>query len=272
MEFDSKAPPKRGQIVCVGTGMTLGAHMSPRCRSYIESADVVFAGVAHQFTELWLKELNANVISLQPLYAEGKDRRQTYQEMAETMMAEVRKGKNVVGAFYGHPGVFALAPHQVLAQAKMEGFYAIMEPGISAEACLYAHLGIDPGRLGIQHYETSQFMFYKRQIDLAAYLILWQVGIAGDTTTSQFSTTKKHLLVLVDLLKQHFDAKHQIALYECPALPTEEARIEWLALEELAEADVNQTSTLVVPPTKELEKNQQIYKQLKDLTELSNVE
>ena len=63
-----------------------------------------------------------------------------------------------------------------------------MEPGISAEDCLYADLGIDPGSVGCQHYEASQFMFYRRRIDPSAYLVLWQVGIAGDRSLRRFAT------------------------------------------------------------------------------------
>ena len=54
---------------------------------------------------------------------------------------------------------------------------------------LFAALGIDPGKVGCQYFETSQYMFYQRQIDPSAYLVLWQVGVAGDksgTTTPPF--------------------------------------------------------------------------------------
>ena len=36
--------PPAGTLVCVGVGMTLGSHLTPLSRSYIEDADVVFAG------------------------------------------------------------------------------------------------------------------------------------------------------------------------------------------------------------------------------------
>jgi hypothetical protein len=94
----------------------------------------------------------------------------------------------VCGVFYGHPGVFSQAPHRAIEQARREGFQAHMEPGISAEDCLYADLGIDPGNVGCQHYEASQFMFYRRVVDPSAYLILWQIGIAGDRSVSRTVT------------------------------------------------------------------------------------
>src|SRR3546814_12671609 len=39
----------------------------------------------------------------------------------------------------------ALVPHKAIAQARAEGLEAHMEAGVSAEDCLYADLGIDPG-------------------------------------------------------------------------------------------------------------------------------
>lgn len=67
-----------------------------------------------------------------------------------------------------------------------------MVPGISAEDCLYADLGVDPGMEGSQHFEASKFMFYKRRVDPNAYLILWQVVIAGDKSAAKLSTGKAY--------------------------------------------------------------------------------
>ena len=103
---------QQGSLVCVGLGMMLGAHLSPRSRSHIEQADVVFALVSDPLVELWVQGLHGDVRSLQPYYAEGKDRHRTYREMIEAMLAEVRAGRSVCGVFYGHPGVFAQVPHR----------------------------------------------------------------------------------------------------------------------------------------------------------------
>src|SRR5688572_19340494 len=164
----------KGSLVCVGLGMTLGSHITPLSRSYIEKSDVVFVGASDGVIELWVQQMNRDVRSLQPYYKEGKSRMQTYREMVDAMLTEVRAGKNVCGAFYGHPGVFAWPPHKAIEIARKEGFRAHMEPGVSAEDCLYADLGIDPGKYGCQHYEASQLMLYRRCIDPSAYLVLWQ--------------------------------------------------------------------------------------------------
>ena len=223
----------KGSLVCVGLGMTLGSHITPLSRSYIEQSDVVFVGASNGVIELWVQQMNRDVRSLQPHYQEGKSRMQTYREMVDAMLTEVRAGKNVCGAFYGHPGVFAWPPHKAIEIARNEGFHAHMEPGVSAEDCLYADLGIDPGKYGCQHYEASQIMFYKRRLDPSAYLILWQVGVAGDQSLGKFQTGAAYRRVLVEILARDYPLSHEIFVYTGAVLPTEQCRSERLRLEQL---------------------------------------
>ena len=247
---------KPGSLACVGLGMMLGAHLGPRARAHIEQADVVFAAVSDPVVELWLQQLHHDVRSLQPHYAEGKPRHQTYDEMAEAMLAEVRAGRSVCGAFYGHPGVFAKVPHDAIAQARREGFRAHMEPGISAEDCLYADLGIDPGRVGCAHFEASQLMFYRRRIDPSAYLVLWQIGLAGDRSYRRFATGPEYRRLLVERLREDYPADHPVTVYEAATLPIAEPRMQTLALRDLPDADLYMHSTLVVPPCAPLQRDE----------------
>jgi tetrapyrrole (corrin/porphyrin) methylase-like protein len=238
----------KGSLTCVGIGITLGSHISPLARSYIEQADVVFAGVSDGIVELWLSGMNKDVRSLQPYYQEGKSRLKTYRQMVDAIMTEVRAGKRVCSAFYGHPGVFAWAPHKAIEMARLEGYAAHMEPGISAEDCLYADLGIDPGAYGCQHYETSQFMFYRRRIDPSAWLILWQVGLAGDQSKKRFATGAAYRQVLVDVLARDYPPEHEVVVYRAATLPIQSPRIERLALAKLPQSDLGMTDTLAIPP------------------------
>lgn len=256
---------RRGSLVCVGVGMTLGSHITPLARSYIEEADVVFAGLSEGIMELWLARMNPNVRSFQGLYREGKSRADTYREMVDAMLSEVRAGKQVCGAFYGHPGVFALPPHKAIAAARAEGYSAHMEPGVSAEDCLYADLGFDPGRYGCQHYEASQFMFYRRRVDISAYLILWQAGVAGDQSFARFSTNSHYRQVLVDILARDYDVAHEVIIYEAATLPIHKPRMEHLPLGKLADAAIDMHSTLVIPPARGLEPDLQIRERLSSL-------
>jgi hypothetical protein len=256
---------KPGGLACVGLGMMLGAHIGPRARSHIEQADVVFVAASDAIVELWVQEMRPDSISLQPYYAEGKSRRETYREMVDAMLAEVRAGRRVCGAFYGHPGVFAKVPHDAIARARAEGFEAVMEPAVSAADCLYADLGIDPGRVGCQHYEASQFLFYRRIIDPSAYLVLWQVAHVADRSVSRFSTGPAHRQLLVERLQQDFPHDHEVIVYEAATLPVGAPRIERIRLDRFAEAELKMHSTLVVPASMPLNVDQEFLARLAEL-------
>ena len=253
MKLRGNAGKRAGSLVCVGVGMTLGSHLSPLSRSYIENADVVFMAVSDGIVELWLKEMHPDVRSLQRYYKVGKSRARTYREMVNAMLKEVRAGKNVCGAFYGHPGVFAWPPHEAIRIARSEGYAAHMEPGISAEDCLYADLGIDPGTYGCQHYEASQLLFYQRRIDPSAYLVVWQAGVVGDQSLARFSTGADYRRLLVEVLAREYPLTHELIVYRAATLPIHEPQIRRVRLGKLPGTKIELPDTLVIPPARPLE-------------------
>jgi len=228
--------------------MLLGAHLGPRARAHIEQADVVFVAASDALVELWVGQMRPDARSLQPHYAEGKSRRRTYREMVDAMLGEVRAGRRVCGVFYGHPGVFAQVPHEAIAQARAEGCSAVMEAGVSAADCLYADLGIDPGRFGCQHYEASQLLFYRRRLDPSACLVLWQVAHVGDRSLSRFATGAAHRRLLVERLLEDYPGDHEVIIYEAATSPIGTPRIERIQLDALPRATLHMHSTLVIPP------------------------
>ena len=163
----------RGSLVVVGTGIELGSHLTQASREEIESADVVLCLAAEPVANAWLASLNANVRSLHSHYRLGEDRAQAYAAMTEEILAEVRAGRRVCVAFYGHPGVFVTPSHDAVRRAREEGFASRMLPAISAEDCLFADLGIDPARCGCQSYEATDFLVRHRVVDTTAALVLW---------------------------------------------------------------------------------------------------
>jgi len=245
----------RGSIACVGLGMTLGSHLTPLARSHIRQADVVFAAVSDNIVEMWLERMHPDVRSLQPYYGQGKPRMATYREWVEVMMAEVRAGKRVCAVFYGHPGIFAWSPHKVIEVARAEGFAARMEPGISAEDCLYADLGIDPGKFGCQHLDASQLLFYEKRIDVTGYLVLWQVGVAGNRSIAQPGHGRAYRELLLEVLSEEYPADHELIVYRCATLPIERPRIRHIKLRDLPHADIPAEETVVVPPAAPLRRN-----------------
>lgn len=238
-------------LVVVGSGIQFGRHASERCLSEIREAQVVFC-LADPFALAMIAGLRPDVVNLGAHYATGKDRRQTYREIDEAIMSELRAGKQVCAVFYGHPGVFADVPHRVVRKARAEGIPARMEPGISAEACLYADLGIDPGHRGVQSMEATHFMVYDRQLDPDGLVLLWQVALAGDLSCTRLHAEREGLQALVDKLSRWYPPDHEVILYEAARLPIETPRAERLALRDLPTAHYEEYTTLVIPPLGEL--------------------
>jgi hypothetical protein len=189
----------------------------------------------------------------------------TYRQWVDLMMTEVRAGKRVCAVFYGHPGIFAWSPHKAIEVARAEGFAAHMEPGISAEDCLYADLGIDPGRFGCQHFEASQLLFYERRIDPTGYLVLWQVALVGDWSLTRFETGPAYRQVLVDLLSQDYPLDHEVIIYHGATLPIEKPKIRRITLRELSGTRLTSQETVILPPAAALRPNLAMRARLEDL-------
>jgi precorrin-6B methylase 1 len=253
---------KIGKLICVGTGMRMAGQMTPIALSHIETADVVIAAVPNPFARKWLQGVAKEYICLLDYYSdcdvEGKNRRDTYRRMADTILEHLRAGKTVCAAFYGHPGIFACISHMAIADARAEGFSAVMEPGISAEDCLVADIGIDPGKFGMQSMETTQYMIYQRKLDPSSLLILWQPGLAGELSLKRFDTNQARLQILVDKLARDYPLEHEVILYEAATHPLEATRIDRLMLKDLPQARLQQITTLVIPPAYALQIDQEI--------------
>ncbi|BAL95249.1 diguanylate cyclase [Rubrivivax gelatinosus] len=254
---EEPGPGRQAGLVVVGTGIDFGRHVSERCLSEIREAEVVFC-LVDPFALAMIQGFRPDAINLGLHYAPGKDRRETYREIDARIMAEVRAGKRVCAVFYGHPGVFADVPHAVVRKARAEGVPARMEPGISAEACLYANLGIDPGHRGVQSMEATHFLVYDRQLDSAGLVLLWQAALAGDLSCTRFHAEREGLQALVNKLLRWYPPDHEVILYEAARLPIEQPRMERLALRELPDAQYAEYTTLVIPPLGEIEEDAEI--------------
>lgn len=238
-----------GSLTIVGTGIAAIAHITAEARAWIARADKTFFLVMHPLAEEWMRELNPAAESLRRFYRPGRDRAEVYRDIADHVLAAVRAGHTVCAAFYGHPGVFVSPTHDMMRQARAEGYPVRMLPGISAEDCLFADLGLDPGRLGCQSYEASDFLIRPRRFDPATPLILWQVGVIGyfDVIDASLDPSKG-LAALEATLRRSYPAEHQLAIYEAAILPTSDPAITHIRLDQLAHAPISPLSTLYVPP------------------------
>ncbi|MEX0914849.1 MAG: SAM-dependent methyltransferase [Wenzhouxiangellaceae bacterium] len=240
-------PTKHGRLIVVGIGLQPGRHAGARAISEIRRADTVFV-LADPFAIDWALGLNPDTRNLGAFYAADRDRRESYAGMQHTMLKQVRAGRHVCAVFYGHPGVFAQVGRKTMSQARAEGFEVRMEPGISAEACLYADLDLDPGEHGVQSIEATQLLIEQRVIDPASLLLLWQVMHTGNLACTGFDAHPEWLELLVEKLVRWYPAETGVILYEAATLPIQDFRAERLTLGELPKARLTEVTTLVIPP------------------------
>jgi hypothetical protein len=251
-----------GSLLVVGTGIQLGGQITVEALDAIKRADRVPYFVADPHAAEWMQALNARAENLARLYAAGKPRLETYAEAVEHIIGLVRAGLRVCAAFYGHPGVFAYPSHESIRRARAEGFEARMLPGVSAEDCLFADLGIDPANRGCQSYETTDFLMCPRVFDTRSLLMFWQVGVIGERSVGVGAPSPSHLEPLVAVLVEHYPPNHEVILYEASIYPVCAPRVQRVPLGRLAATSFGPMATLLVPPYGELQNDPAMVERL----------
>jgi uncharacterized protein YabN with tetrapyrrole methylase and pyrophosphatase domain len=239
----------KGRLVVVGTGIQTIGHLSNEARAWISAADIVFHLVPDPLGEALIERLNPRQFGLRDCYVEGRPRRDTYDEMVQRIVDEVRGGHTVCAAFYGHPGVFAVVPIEAIECARSEGFDAVMLPGISAEDCLFADLCVDPAAAGCLTYEATDFLINRRVIDPTAAMVIWQIGkLAIYHHDVAATSSPEALAALVSKLTFAYPPDHEVVLYEAATEPFRAASITRVTLAELPHTPTRAGHTMYVPP------------------------
>lgn len=236
----------QGSLTVVGTGVR-PAHLTPQARLALERAQKVFYLLPDPAAAGQIRALNGSAESLRPLLDGATAGGDPHRPVVEAILGPVRLGLATCAAFFGHPGVLTYAARLAIRQCRQEGFPAEMLPGISAQDCLYADLGVDPGRAGCQSYEAADFLVHRRRFDPTSHLILWQVGATG-TMSSPPRPAADGLRALADALVPAYGPGHPATVYEPDTRGGGDPRIVNATLEELPGVEVTLFSMLYVPP------------------------
>jgi hypothetical protein len=108
-------------------------------------------------------------------------------------------------------------------------------------------------------------MFYRRRIDPSAYLVLWQVGVAGDRSVRRFGTGRAYRRLLVERLAEDYPSDHVAILYEAATLPIVMPRMERMPMWQLVDADLHMHTTLVIPPALVLQRDEAMLERIRRL-------
>jgi uncharacterized protein YabN with tetrapyrrole methylase and pyrophosphatase domain len=238
-----------GSLTIVGTGIKAVRHCTIEAHDEMKNADILLYLVADPIVAMWIHDVKPDAEPLHRFYGTDKPRIDTYHEIVDRIMTCVRTRKRVCVAFYGHPGVFVYPAHKAISQARSEGYSAELQPGISAEDCLFADLGIDPGNEGCQSFEATDFLIYKRRFDPHVALILWQIAVIGDLGYNPDRVfNEQGLDILIENLSEVYGPEHEVIVYEAAQYPVCRPIADKVPLAQLATARISGISTLYVPP------------------------
>lgn len=251
-----------GQLVVVGSGIRPITDLGIGAREQIQAADVVVYCVADPITELYLHQLNPRSTSLYGLYGNDKPRIDTYREMVRAMLEPLQQGKRVCAVFYGHPGIFAWAPHRAISEARRQGLRAEMAPAISAQDWVFADLGLDPSSAGLQTVDATDLLIRTRRLDPGMHVLIWQAECVGDDGFNFGGYRRHNFPILVDYLKQTYPGDHDIVIYDASTYPHLPPTIRKRTLDEISADDLSGISTLYLPPAVVAEVDQAMMQRL----------
>ncbi len=233
-----------GHLIIAGSGIRAVGQLTLETVNWITAADIVCYVLADPVTQRWVLDHSRHSEDLSRLHDPEVARLHSYATMAARMVDHARRGKTVVGLFYGHPGVFTSPSHWALELARQEGIEARMLPGVSAEDCLFADLGVDPGQGAFSAFEATELLLTERVPPTDAHVVVWQVGVVA----AQQLAAGEGLHVLTDYLLRCYPGDHEVVHYRAPQTALGRPLQQRVRLRDLPSVAVNVTSTLYIPP------------------------
>jgi precorrin-2 methylase len=244
-----------GSLTVVGSGIRFAADMTLAAQGCIRAADRVFFGVDDIATVAWLRTLNPNVENLVSMVQSGHARVGAYEQIAEVVIAAVRRGEHVCMVLYGHPGFYVYPSHLAIAQARAEGYPAEMLAGVSALDWFFADLGIDPStRGGLRIHGAAEWLVRRRLVDTGTDLLLMQVGLLSAMTWRREHAYGSHCVALLrERLCREYGPEHPCVAYVASSFAQIPANKLTLTLGEIRPEHLAPETTLYVPRREDLE-------------------
>lgn len=253
----------KATLVVVGAGIKFLSHLTVEARAHVEQADEVLYLVNEPAMKLWIEKTSRKSTSLEDLYKKYRLRHDCYHAITQYILEILNKNIHVCVVIYGHPTILAEPGLNAVIEAKKQGYDAKIIPGISTMDCLFADLLIDPGTVGCQTFEATDFLIHRRKFDNSSHLILWQIDVIGILDNADKHNSSHGLKYLVNYLNTKYLEDHSVILYQASQYPSFKPYIKEIYLKKLPEMKVNAITTLYIPPAKTSSYDETIIRDLK---------
>ena len=242
--------PAAPDIFIVGLGITAVQHVTREAEEAMRRSRKVFFVDDGFGIEEYIASLGTEPVPLMYLYDEGRERRETYVEMAALVLDGALDDPPVSFASYGHPQVYVYPTQLVRAGAAALELGVRVLPGVSALDTILIDLDFDPGPRGLQMYEATDALARRRPLQPDVPCLLWQVSAIETGLYTRQRGNAARFERLQEYLLTIYPAEHPVTMVLSASYQLLDAWRETFPLGELADklAGGLQAGTLFIPP------------------------
>jgi uncharacterized protein YabN with tetrapyrrole methylase and pyrophosphatase domain len=260
----------RRTLVIAGVGIRFLSQLTLEVKAAIENCDCVLYLVNEPAYKRWIVESSKHAISLDSEYFSGKSRKDVYQKIEEKIIEYCLQYKQTCFITYGHP--FFLSSSALKIAKKVNKAHRntdiIVMPGISSLDCLFCDLMVDPGDIGIQAFEATDFLLYDRTFVTSSHLVLWQIGVIGirdvvkDEDISSSPVYREGISLIGAKLLEKYPSNHPVFLYVAAQYPSQKCSVIETTIAGLITQKINRLSTAYIPPSSSKKMNKYVREKL----------
>lgn len=240
-------------VYVIGSGTKSIDHLTREALDVIKSGGTIFLLDKRNKVRELTKEFADEYVHCEEYYEDGIPRKDIYKNIADEIVTEAKQSNDhVTFISYGHPVVFVTPTQYILDAGESEDLNVDVLPGVSATACLFADMGLDPQN-GIQMYEATDMLLRKHNINTSVPMFLWQIGVLETKLNSEKPSHPNRFQRLKEYLQEWYPDQHTVYLTRTATNSNEEFEKIPFQLESLEECHdiVTNAHTLYVPPSAE---------------------
>lgn len=252
-------------LIIVGLGIKFFAHLTKESEAVLKQADKVLYLTNDDHYEAFIKDVNPNSESLEPYYFSHEQRSESYRAIKEKILSDLKQVKTLCFAVYGHPTFFVQTTTELYEEAKQLGHQVTVLPAVSSLDCLLTDLSINPGDRGMQIYDATNVLAYRKQLDWSSHVLIYQLGALGSNDHSRSQTMlQRRVKFFSEFLAKQLRCDPPIVIYESSQLPRRSSKIIHTTLSQLHQAQISPLATIYIPPVIQSRRDPQLAALLRE--------
>lgn len=237
------------KLVIAGTGIKTVAHITEETKNYIQACDKVMYLINEPAMQKYISNLAKSSENLDELYFSSTMRSESYKKISDKVVQELEVVNSVCLVLYGHPAFFAIPGLLAASKIRRDDIETIICPAVSSLDCLLVDLKLDPGNGGLQILDATEFMLYNKPLVTSTNVLLYQVGMVGNTGLPNSPINKEAFGYLKYKLISLYSKDKIVYLYEAALYPRKSPLVVEISLDVFSIQNLTALTTLYIPPS-----------------------